>query len=180
MSKRLLDYRKSPTAQVASAIRGVRDNYDRKRTLQVQGNQSLRLGVLEGYFIMSIPTTINPSVAYIDIESPTSGITMIGNLMYSTFYPVAAGGETPSGVSYQLGDVVGIWPTRMRWDCFLAYDKRDKGSGSFTDPDDIFATVVESNTARITAKLQAFEAWSMPVGATPSLLVFYQIRATFM
>lgn len=179
MSKSIVEHKKTPTIQIAKIIKAASTAYSRNRTIQLQGNEALSLGVIEGYFTMTIPQTINPSVAYVNLSAPNDETVMFGNLMYSTYYPIAVGGSTPSGVSYQLGDVVGIYPTKMRWDCFLAFDDRNKGSGVLPSNDAILVTMVDSNTARITAKLQAYEPWTIPSGATPTLFVFYQLRATF-
>lgn len=127
---------------------------------------------------MSIPTTLDPSVATVDVTAPEGINVIIGNLMYSTFYGIAAGGATPTGVSFQSGDKVGIWPEYVTWECFLAYDKRSKGAGTLPNQADVLGTIVDDDVARITAKMKAYANWDIPIGATTTILVVYQIRAT--
>ena len=148
--------------------------------MQLQGNEALGLGVLEGYFTIPLPETIVPEVVTLDVTAPNDSTMLLGNLMYSTFYAIAAGGATPTGVTYESGDREGIWPENLRWECFLAYDQRDQGDGALTSEAEVLGTVVADNVARITAKVQAYDDWALPIGSTPSLVVVYQIRATFM
>lgn len=171
MSRNITDHRQTPKTQIVGRLNATQRQQARQRTLQLQGNESLSLGVLSGYFTISIQETIEPATATLDVTAPTGTTIMLGNLMYSTFFGVAAGAATPTGVTFQNGDAVGIFPDNLRWECFLAYD-----SGETGDP----VAIVDDNVARITAKVQAYEAWSIPIGLGTSLAIFYQVRATLI
>lgn len=180
MSKSVTNHQRTPSRAIINQLREITSQAARSRTLQLQGNQALGLAVIDGYFAITIPTTIEPSVASVDVVAPTGSTILVGNLMYTVFYPVNVGGASPSGYVYDNMDVGNFYPTRLTWECFLAYDSRAKGAGSLANEAAVIATAVESNVARITARISANGPWSLPAGASTTAYIYYQIRATLM
>lgn len=178
MSRNLTDHRHQPIPRIARQIKQAKTSQQRRRTLQLQGNQALSLTVLSGYFTIDIPTTTTPEVAILDVETATPGTIVLSNLMYSVFY-------LESG-TYVNKDATGLYPDELDIDCFLAYSSVNQGDAPM-DGDDDFTSYpkVASNVARITAKIrangfstQAFGSWSLPGGASTEAIIFYQVRAT--
>lgn len=178
MSRNLTDHRQLPITQIANRLRQARTNQQRRRTLQLQGNDALSLSILAGYFTIDIPTTTNPEISILEVATATPDTIMLSNLMYSIYY-------LESGV-YVNKDATGLYPDELDIDCFLAYSSANQGDPPL-DGDDLFTDypAVNANVARITAKLrangfntQAFGSWSLPGGASTEAIIVYQIRAT--
>jgi hypothetical protein len=179
MSRSVAEFQRKPGRKIVRKINQLSLRQKRDRTLQLQGNEALGLGVIEGYFTISIPTTIEPSVAMIDVVAPTGTTILIGNLMSSMYYRVSDGGS-PTGYVFENKDPGDFYRTHLAWDCFLAYDARPKGSGTLTSIPQIVAAGVPHTTARITARIRANDPWSIPGGSDSVAYVFFQIRATMM
>lgn len=178
MSRNITDHHLKSIPQISRRIKQAKETQQRHRSLQLQGNESLSLSILEGYFTINIPTTSTPEVAIVEVQTATPDTIMMANLMYSIYY-------LESGV-YVNKDATGLYPDELDIDCFLAYSAASQGDAPL-DEDDVFADypAVEPNVARITAKLRAngfatqnFGSWSLPGGASTEAIIVYQIRAT--
>lgn len=179
MSRRLLDYQRTPTRQLARALNEATRQQHQERGLQLQGNEALQLYVEQGHFEFFIPTTPTTHAASFLIEAPNSSVIMLANLMYSVYYPYEVGWEaSPSAWVYDQRDTGDIYGDRISFECFLSYDDRPTGSGVLGDHATVLGTAVADHAVRLTARVRSNSSWSLPPGASNRLWIYYQIRAT--
>lgn len=178
MSKTILDHQQKASVQIVRSIKEARDRFERQKTLQLQGNHALQIGIIEGYFNVTVPTSPGPNTETVTITAPTAETIMIGSLMWSMFY-IVPDGSTPTGVRYDQYDTTSFMPLELDFNVFLAYDQRGKGSGLLTGQQAVFDTIVADNQARLTAKVNRTYLTGAP-SPTPYVTFFWALRATMM
>lgn len=163
--------------QVVTHLNTLSTQASQARSIQKQGTQAIRLGVVEGYFAIDLPFPTTENARFIEFEAPDSENIMIGSVVSSryigTYNP--AGGSTVDFVTPDVSNTLFNGEDITTWMPYsLATDDPNYSTPFYLA--DIPDVRLPDNRVRVGCKVNfRLGAWSTD---TTMVVVMYQLRFT--